>query len=117
MRSFTKILICSMVLSGIVFASYADRGITRRAKKKTVILPMSVTSGNNKTSASGTFGGVYKGSLNNNCEDDCAPQPVNNQVMTYQRGNSIFIVPVRSKVVSSESDNFAGSHRVVVKPS
>lgn len=104
-----------MVLSGIVFASYADRGIKRTAKKKVVVnIPASFKKG---SSASLSSGAAFKGSFTDNCEDDCNTQSNNHVLMTFQKGNSVYIVPVRQKVFHPESDNTLIIPKLVVKPS
>jgi hypothetical protein len=59
----------------------------------------------------------FKGSYSNNCEDECNTQPTNHQLITYQKGNSVFILPVRQKVYLSSGDNSLTIPKLVVKPS
>ena len=115
MHRLFKISMLMLVLSGIVFASYADRGITRRAKKKVVVnIPASFKKG---SSASVSSGASFKGSFTDNCNDECSTQPSNHVLMTYQKGNSVYIVPVRQKVFHPESDNTLIIPKLVVRPS
>lgn len=117
MRLPLKISILVLILSGIVFASYADRGINKRAKKKiSVHIPAEIQSG--KSALNATNNATYKGSVLNNCEDECAPQSASGHyLMTYQKGNSLFILPVRQKVFLSDGEHSSTIPRLVVKPS
>lgn len=101
MNRFTKKLLAVMVLASVVVEAWADKGVGRRTKNNTTL--NIIGSGNIKNSIGFNMksGLSYKGSLLN------ARIPVGNSLMgnslvTYQKGNTTYIVPFKTKITVPE---------------
>ena len=96
MRNKTKIFLLTLALFGIVLISYADRGYSKKAKVRTS-MNVDVRNGfKNNLYNNLNSGLVYKGSFISNMTGG---NPfVTNNLITYQKGNTIYILPASQKV-------------------
>ena len=96
----SKITILSVILTGMMLFSFADRGISKKAgKKATLNIPVN----NNFKRALGTNlnnGLRYTGSLITVAKKNEVNSSSN--LVTYQKGNTIYILPYKPKVIMTE---------------
>ncbi len=120
MKKSIKILFISFVLGGLAFSSFADRGVGK--KKNKVKLNITTTESGFKSSLAFNLksGLVYTGSLLaqpvsvNNHPSIVLPH---NQLITYQKGNSIYIVPFKQKVFVTETRQGYTGLKLIIKTS
>lgn len=117
MKKHLKILFISLALGGLAFSSFADRGVGK--KKNKVKLNISTDAGfKNSLSFNLKSGLQYTGSLlaqpSNSNSHPSIVLP-HNQLITYQKGNSIYIVPFKQKVLVTETRNGYSGLKLIIK--
>ena len=108
MSKITKTVLLFAVLNGIMFTSLADRGVGK-AKK-------SVATNNFKSSISINLkiGLKYKGSLLTGVSSNKTFLTVSN-IVTYQKGNTIYVVPYKQKIVVPEVKQGYTGMKLIIK--
>lgn len=96
-----KILLLS-ILTGSMLVSFADRGAGKKSKNK-VILNINTNNASFKNAISFNLkaGLKYKGSLLTNTQQQNNTLTAT-ELITYQKGNSIYIVPYKQKIIVPE---------------
>ncbi len=112
MKRIARISILFLAAIGMVYASYADRGIGR--KKARVILnikaPSSFSSSLNFNLRNGM---KYTGSLLSSGNTISGT----NTLVTYQKGSSVYIIPYKQKIlVADVKQGFAGTKLIIRVP-
>ncbi len=103
MKRFTKIVLLAFLLNGLMLTSFADRGVSKKARTKvTLNINTSKSSFNNNLSFNLKTGLKYKGSLLAGTTKTSATTTIQNTVVTYQKGNSIYVIPYKQKVIVPE---------------
>ena len=101
MNTFTKQLLAFTILISIVSDVFADRVYGKKIKNKITLnlnIPSTIKTAigfNLKTGLS------YKGSLTNT-HSDMGSAIINTSLTTYQKGNTIYIVPYKNKLTVPE---------------
>lgn len=115
MSKITKIVLLAAVLNGIMFTAIADKGVGKNRKK----IVLNITNNNNSFSKTLSFnlksGLKYKGSLLTNVETTKTPV-MYSTLVTYQKGNTIYIVPFKQKMVVPESKPGYSGMKLIIKP-
>src|SRR6478735_7409820 len=101
MKKFTQKLLVITVFFSIVAEAWADRGVGKRTKTKTLLNITAPSTLRNSIALNIKSGLTYKGSLLN------TRQPIGNSIMntsivTYQKGNTTYIVPFKNKITVAE---------------
>jgi len=96
-----KCIIIAMLL-GIVNFTFADRGIGKKAKTKSLLNINTNASTNLKSSLSLNIklGLSYSGSISTTLKPAGLMQ--NNTFITYQKGNTTYIIPYKQRIAMSE---------------
>jgi hypothetical protein len=114
MSKITKIALLLAVLNGIVLTTMADRGVGKNKKKTAVSI-----ANNNSFSRSLSFnlrsGLKYTGTLLNNTSTSKNPV-MYNTLVTYQKGNTIYIIPYKQKIVVPEIKQGYTGMKLIIKP-
>ncbi|MFT3681593.1 MAG: hypothetical protein QM791_15085 [Ferruginibacter sp.] len=103
MNRFVKKVTIITLLTCVVGVAFADRGSGKRAKAK-----LNISTGTNlKTSIAFNLksGLKYKGSLiavNNTSTQTIGSSIMNNSIITYQKGNTTYIIPYKYKIAVPE---------------
>ena len=114
MEKFIKKTAIILALVSVTTVVFADRGTGKKSKVKTT-LNINSTSATLKSSILSNIknGLAYKGSFS-------APRQINNSVitsntlMTYQKGNTTYIIPYKSKVtVPDMKQGYAGVKLII----
>ena len=112
MRKFKTSLLIVVALFGLSIAVFADRG--RIGKKQKSKVALNITVPTNLRSAiplNLKYGLTYKGSLmTTRSIFNTAP------IMTYQKGNTTYIVPFKNKIVTSEVKQGYTGIKLILKP-
>lgn len=116
MNKFTKILLLAALLNGIMLSSFADRGVSKKARTK-VTLNINTTKSNftNNLSFNLKSGLKYKGSLLAGVTKTSSNTLVQNTVVTYQKGNSVYVVPYKQKVIVPEMRQGYTGMKLIIK--
>lgn len=113
LKRIAKILfVTTLVFGGSIWASYADRGLGK--KKSQVKLNILTTNNNLKSSLVFNLnpGLQYTGTL-------VTPPKTSGsstQLVTYQKGNSVYIMPYKQKAISTEVRQGYTGFKMVIKP-
>ena len=108
-----KILLLS-ILTGTMLVSFADRGIGKKAKTKIVLKINTNNSIKNSISFNLKAGLKYKGSLLSNVQQQ-NNSLIASEIVTYQKGNSIYIVPYKQKIIVPEIKQGYTGLKLVIK--
>ena len=98
MSQITKSILLIGILAGNMLMSFADRGVGKKTKNKINLnIPLN-TSLKSSLSFNLKAGLKYKGSLLTGIqkENDLL---ISNNIVTYQKGSNIYIVPYKQKII------------------
>ena len=116
MSKISKIALFLVILNGVIFTALADRGVGKNKKKITLnIATTTNTSFSNTLSFNLKNGLKYKGSLLSNIDNSKTPV-MYNTLVTYQKGNTVYIVPFKQKMVVSETKQGYSGMKLIIKP-
>lgn len=112
MRKFKTSLLIVVALFGLSIAVFADRGRIGKKQKSKVVLNITVpTNLRSAIPLNLKYGLTYKGSLmTTRSIFNTAP------IMTYQKGNTTYIVPFKNKIVTSEVKQGYTGIKLILKP-
>ena len=100
MSKIAKKILLLGILTGTMLVSFADRGIGKKSKTKVLLNINTNNSFRNSISFNLKAGLKYKGSLLSNTQQ--TNSLTSTELVTYQKGNSIYIVPYKQKVIVPE---------------
>lgn len=115
MSKITKIVLLFVVLNGLMLTTWADKGVGKNKKKITLTLNTNNNLTNNTFSFNLKTGLKYTGSLINGVEGNKNSVLVSTLV-TYQKGNAIFIVPYKQKTIIPEMKPGYTGMKLIIKP-
>lgn len=113
MTKITRILLLMTLLNGLMLTSWADRGVGK--KKAKVALNLVNVSTSSNLSLNLKTGLKYKGSLLSGTTANKTTVTYNN-LITYQKGNTIYIIPNKQKVVVPEMKQGYTGMKLILKP-
>ncbi|MEP7166029.1 MAG: hypothetical protein ABI741_15105 [Ferruginibacter sp.] len=100
MSKIAKKILLLGILTGTMLVSFADRGIGKKSKTK-VLLNINTNSSFKSSIAINLKNGLkYKGSLLSNSQQ--TNSLTSTELVTYQKGNSIYIIPYKQKIIVPE---------------
>lgn len=114
MNTLSKITFLSICLSSIVLLSYADRGVSKKGKTK---VTLNINTNKNFTSALSfnlRTGLKYKGSLLTSSSNK-TNSIVQNSVITYQKGNTVYVIPYKQKIIVPEIRQGYTGMKLIIK--
>lgn len=102
MNTFTKkLLLITLIFSIGGSVAWADRGVGKKGKSKTILNISPSFNIKNSISFNLKYGLSYNGSLlNNNLK--VGNSMVSNSVVTYQKGSTTYIIPYKHKIAIPE---------------
>lgn len=101
-------------MTGIVLVSFADRGIGKRSKSK-VLLNVTTTHSFKADLFQNMKNGLqYKGSLLSDIQR-YQNSMIATELVTYQKGNSIYIIPYKQKMIVPEMSQGYTGIKLVIK--
>lgn len=102
------------LLSGIVSVAFADRGSGKKNKNRVLLNIASITSLKNGNSFNLKSGLSYKGSLLAT-HQTMGNSIMNNSIVTYQKGNTTYIIPYKHKIVMPEMRQGYTGVKVIIR--
>lgn len=113
MKKIAKILFLSVFMSSLMLPGFADRGVGKKTKKITLNIK---TSGNLSSSLSLNMknGLKYKGSLISNTQS-ASTGITTNTIVSFQKGNSIYLLPYKQKVLVPELKQGYAGMKLIIK--
>ena len=115
MTNITRKILLLSILTGAMFVSFADRGAGKKSKNKVVL---NINTNNNSLRNSISFnlkGGLkYKGSLLTNTKQQ-NNSLISKEIVTYQKGNSIYIIPYKQKIIVPEIKQGYTGLKLIIK--
>ncbi len=123
MKKVSRIILLGAILTGQVYMSFADRGAGRKKTKITLNIKAPAT--NNAASGFTSAlnfnlrnGMKYTGSLINTSATTSSFAGVQNSLVTYQKGNSVYIMPYKQKVLvpADVRQGYAGTKLIIRVP-
>lgn len=114
MTKIAKKILLMGILTGTMLVSFADRGIGKKSKTKVLLNINTNNAIRNSVSFNLKAGLKYKGSLLSNTQ-----QPnslTSTELVTYQKGNSIYIVPYKQKIIVPEIKQGYTGLKLIIKP-
>jgi hypothetical protein len=115
MQRIAKILLLSIFMSALMLPGFADRGVGKKTKKIALNIR---TNGNLSSSLSLNLknGLKYKGSLISNIQSSPTGF-IANTIVSYQKGNSIYILPYKQKLLVPElKQGYTGMKLIIKAP-
>lgn len=101
MKSFTQKLLTIALLISLGQVAMADRGIGKKNKSKTILNITTPSLLRNSIAFNLKSGLSYKGSLITN-ETSFSNSIMGNSLITYQKGNTTYIIPYKHKIAIPE---------------
>ena len=114
MNKATKIILLMSILVGNMLFSFADRGIGKKSKNKIVLNIATNNSFKTAISLNLRTGLKYKGNLLSGAQQENNQLTLNNLV-TYQKGNTIYIVPNKQKILIPEVRQGYTGMKLIIK--
>ena len=114
MKQISKSILIFGLLAGMVLVSFADRGIRKKSKNRvTLNIPNNTLKSNLLFNAGN--GLKYKGSLLMN-EQKEKQSMISSSLLTYQKGNTIYILPYKQKILVPELKQGYTGMKLIIKP-
>jgi hypothetical protein len=116
MKKVTKIALIAVLLNGLMLSSFADRGISKKAKTKvTLNINTTKSSFSNNLSFNLKSGLKYKGSLLTGTTKTTPNTVIQGTVVTYQKGNSVYVIPYKQKIIVPEMRQGYTGVKLIIK--
>lgn len=100
-RILKKSLILTVLMSIAMF-SFADRGVGKKAKSKTLLNINTNSTLRNSIALNVKAGLSYKGSLITGRQTIMGNSILSSSILTYQKGNTTYIIPYKHKIAIPE---------------
>ncbi len=114
MNKLINISLTVAILFSIVTEALADRGIGRKGKNKTT-LNISVPSNIKNSIGFNLKSGLsYKGSLLNT-RNTMGNSIINTSIVTYQKGNTTYIIPYKNKITVAEMRQGYTGMKIIIR--
>jgi hypothetical protein len=97
-----KTMLLAAVLMGTAHSAFADRGIGKKSKSRVNISLIGTSSIKNSLFSNLKSGLTYRGSILLKRQTITTNGTFNNSVVSFQKGNTIYILPTRNRIVMPE---------------
>lgn len=114
MKQFGKSMMLFVLLGGGVLVSFADRGIRKKSKAR-ITLNVPTTQSVRSIAFTAGNGLRYKGSLLLS-EQKTNQSLISSSLVTYQKGNTFYILPFKQKVLVPEVNPGYTGMKLIIKP-
>jgi hypothetical protein len=115
MIKISKIILIVAVLFGATQGALADRGIGKKSKSKITLNINTRTTLRNSVSLNLKSGLRYSGSLFAS-QQSAGSSMNNNTLVTYQKGNTVYIIPYKQKLVTPEVKPGYTGMKLIIRP-
>lgn len=114
MNTFTKKLLAVGILFSIVAEALADRGVGKKSKNKATLNIIAPSNLNNSVGFNIKSGLNYTGSLKNT-RKSIGSVILNSTLVTYQKGNTTYIIPYKNKITIAEMKQGYTGMKVIIR--
>jgi|JI10StandDraft_1071094.scaffolds.fasta_scaffold12585_8 hypothetical protein len=114
MSQFTKSILLLGILAGNMLYSFADRGLRKKSKNRVTLNIATNNSFKKSLSFNLKTGLKYKGMLFTGTQRENTSL-VANSLLTYQKGNTVYIVPNKQKIVVPEIKQGYTGMKLIIK--
>jgi len=114
MNKLINISLTVVILFSIVTEALADRGTGRKSKNKTTLNISAPSNIKNSIAFNLKLGLIYKGSLLNT-RNTVGNAIVNTSVVTYQKGNTTYIIPYKNKITVAEMRQGYTGMKIIIR--
>jgi hypothetical protein len=111
----TRIMLIAVVLFSTLQGALADRGIGKKSKSKVTLNISTPTILRNSLSLNTKFGLRYTGSVTVN-QQPSGNSMLSNSLVTYQKGNTVYIIPYKQKVLIPEIKPGYTGMKLIIRP-
>ena|SRR2546425_12616460 len=101
MKKFTKIILVLTIFFSLAHIALADRGARKKSKSRIILNINTAGTLRNSISFNLKNGLTYKGSLLSS-QQMVGGSIMNSSIITYQKGNTIYIIPYKHKIAMPE---------------
>jgi hypothetical protein len=116
MNKITRIFFFAVLLSGTAFSAMADRGSGKKSKSSKITLNIVTPSTlRNSLSINLKYGLKYSGSILAN-NQGLSGATLRNSLVTYQKGNTTYIIPYKQKIVMPEVRPGYTGVKLIIRP-
>lgn len=116
MIKISKTILLMAVLFGTTQSAMADRGIGKKSKSKVTLNISTPLTLRNSVSLNLKSGLRYTGSLSVT-RKNLSGSMINNTLVTYQKGNTVYIIPYKQKIVMPEiKPGYTGMKLIIRHP-
>ena len=115
MKRFTKKILAFTMLFSIVCDAWADRGVGKKSKTKTVLNIAAPTNIKNSIAFNLKSGLSYKGSLLMANKTFANNAIVSTSLITYQKGNTTYIIPYKNKITVTEVGKGYTGMKIIIR--
>lgn len=114
MIKVTKLILIVAVLSGTALSAWADRGIGRKSKNRISLNIGTASTFKKSISLNLRSGLTYTGSLL--AKKQINGMTVNSSLITYQKGNTVYIVPYKQKILVADMGKGYAGTKLIIRP-
>lgn len=115
MKTIVKILFLFFVGIGVCNTAFADRGVGKKSKGK-LSLNVNMSNGFKPNLYLNLKSGLsYKGSLLANSPYSNSQNGYYNSFVTYQKGNTTYVIPYKQKVIVPETRQGYAGMKLIIK--
>ena len=111
----TKMILVAAVLISTTLGALADRGIGKKSKNKIELNITAPSSIRNAVSLNLRSGLNYTGSLLVK-QEYVGTNIINNSLVTYQKGNTVYIIPYRQVIAVPELKQGYTGMKLIIRP-
>ncbi len=115
MMKMAKMLLVSVVLTGIAYSALGDRGIGRKSRTKVSLNIVTPSSLKNAISLNFRSGLRYTGSLLVK-QESLGNTLFSNALVTYQKGNTVYIIPYKQVITMPEIRPGYTGVKLIIRP-
>jgi len=115
MIKIARILLVAVVLVSTLQSALADRGIGKKSKSKITLNISTPSILKNSISFNTRLGLRYSGSVLLN-QQTSGNSMLSNSLLTYQKGNTVYIIPYKQKVIIPEIKPGYTGMKLIIRP-
>ena len=115
MKIIVRFLFLIIIANGICNTAFADRGVGKKSKGK-LVLNVNMSNGFKPNLYLNLKSGLsYKGSLLANSSYSNSQNGYYNSFVTYQKGNTTYVIPYKQKVIVPETRQGYAGMKLIIK--
>jgi hypothetical protein len=109
-------MLVGCVLFAAALSALADRGVGKKSKNKVTLNISTPSLLKNSVSLNLKYGLKYTGSILGNRQTTTGNTLMRNTLVTYQKGNTVYIIPYKQKVLIPEVKPGYTGMKLIIRP-